>query len=194
MNLKGTKTAENLLKSFAGESQARGRYTIYSSVAKKEGYVQIANIFAETAENEVEHSKVFFNHLLNNGINGEQVAINAAYPAAKGTTLANLKSAAAGEHEEWDVDYPAFAKVAEEEGFPAIAKSFTEIAKVEKRHEARFLKLAENLENETVFKKNSSVLWKCNNCGYIFEGEEAPVKCPACLHDRAYFEVFVETY
>ena len=194
MNLKESKTAENLLKSFAGESQARGRYTMYSSIAKKEGYVQISNIFKETADNEFEHSKVFFNHLINNGINGEKIMIHADYPSAKGTTLDNLKSAAAGENEEWSEAYPSFAKIAEEEGFTAIAESFRKISEVEKRHEARFLKLAGNIESGNVFKKDNLVLWKCNNCGFIFEGEEAPEKCPSCYHDRAYFEIFVETY
>ncbi len=194
MNLKGSKTAENLLKSFAGESQARGRYTMYSSIAKKEGFVQISQLFAETADNEFEHSKVFFNHLINNGINGEKIMIEADYPVAKGSTLENLKSAAQGEHEEWSEAYPSFAKIAEEEGFSAIAKSFKEISEVEKRHETRYLKLAENVETGKVFKRDQPVLWKCNNCGYIFEGEEAPVKCPACLHDKAYFELFIETY
>ncbi len=194
MNLKGSKTSENLLKSFAGESQARGRYTMYSSIAKKEGYVQIANIFAETAENEFEHSKVFYNHLINNGVNGEKIMIEADYPVAKGTTLENLKSAAAGENEEWSEAYPSFADIADQEGFKVIAKSFREIAEVEKRHEARYNKLVQNLENDKVFKRDEPVLWKCNNCGYVFEGKEPPLKCPACLHDKAYFETFIETY
>jgi len=191
--LKGTKTAENLLKAFAGESQARNRYTYYASAAKKEGYVQISNIFTETADNEKEHAKVFFK-LLNESLNGEGVEITAGYPVALGDTKANLKSAAQGENEEWSQLYPEFADVAEKEGFPAIATTFRNIAKVELKHEARYLKLLQNIENGYVFKKESSVLWKCNNCGYIHEGNSAPELCPACAHPQAHFEVFVETY
>lgn len=195
-SLKGTKTAENLLKAFAGESQARNRYTFYASVADKEGYKQIKNIFIETADNEKEHAKRFYKFLLE-GLQGElpaAIEINAAYPVAQGTTLDNLKAAASGENEEWSDLYPAFAKVAEEEGFPEIAGAFKMIATVEKRHETRYSKLAENIENGTVFKKDGKVFWKCGNCGYVHEGVEAPVKCPACVHPQAYFEVFVEAY
>ncbi|WP_195987169.1 rubrerythrin [Clostridium sp. D53t1_180928_C8] len=192
--LKGTKTAENLMKSFAGECQARTRYTYYASVAKKEGYVQIANIFMETAEQEKEHAKRFFK-FLKSEYNGEAIEMTAGYPVALyDETLMNLKSAAAGEHEEWAQDYPEFARIAREEGFIDIAIAYERIAEVEKRHENRYLKLLKNIENNTVFKKEEAVLWKCNNCGYIYEGDEAPSACPACLHPQGYFEVFLENY
>lgn len=195
-SLKGTKTAENLLKAFAGESQARNRYTFYASVADKEGYKQIRNIFTETADNEKEHAKRFYKLLLE-GLAGElpaMIEINAGYPVAQGTTIDNLLAAAGGENEEWTELYPAFAKVAEEEGFPEVAAAFKMIAGVEKHHEARYNKLAENIRNGKVFMKDQPLLWKCGNCGHIHEGPEAPDKCPACLHPQAYFEVFVETY
>lgn len=192
-SLKGTKTAENLLKAFAGESQARTRYTYYASAAKKEGYVQISNIFMETAENEKEHAKVFFKHL-NKDLKGEAVTITADYPVGLGTTKENLSYAVAGEHEEHSKAYPEFARIAEEEGFKEIALSFRNISKVEERHEARFKKLLNNIENDTVFKKDEIVLWKCNNCGYIHEGIEAPNVCPSCNHPKDYFEVFCENY
>lgn len=192
--LKGTKTAENLMKSFAGECQARTRYTYYSSIAKKEGYVQIANIFMETAEQEKEHAKRFFK-FLKNEYNGDAIEIEAGYPVALyDETLMNLKAAASGEHEEWSKDYPEFSRIAREEGFIDIAIAYERIAEVEKRHENRYLKLLENIENNSVFKKDEVVLWKCNNCGYIYEGEEAPKVCPACLHPQGYFEVFLENY
>lgn len=195
-SMKGTKTAENLLKAFAGESQARNRYTFYASVADKEGYKQIRNIFTETADNEKEHAKRFYKLLLD-GLQSElptAVEINAAYPVAQGTTLENLKAAAMGENEEWTKLYPTFAKVAEEEGFPEAAAAFKMISEVEKRHEARYIKLAENISDGKVFIKDGKVFWKCNNCGYIHEGISAPEICPACLHPKAYFELFVETY
>ncbi|GLC31783.1 rubrerythrin [Clostridium omnivorum] len=192
-SLKGTRTAENLMKAFAGESQARNRYTYYASVAKKEGYVQISNLFIETAENEKEHAKRFFK-FLNESLNGEAVEINATYPVGLGDTKANLLSAANGENEEWTELYPQFADIADEEGFPSVAVAFRRIAEVEKRHEARYRKLLENLENDSVFKKDSVVLWKCSNCGYIYEGESAPEACPACIHPKSYFELFVEAY
>ena len=192
--LKGSKTAETLMKSFAGECQARTRYTYYSSIAKKEGYVQIANIFMETAEQEKEHAKRFFK-FLKSELNGEAIEITAGYPVALyDETLKNLEAAAAGEHEEWSIDYPEFARIAREEGFLDIAVAFERIAEVEKRHEMRYRKLLENMKNDTVFKKEQTVLWKCNNCGYIYEGEEAPEVCPACLHPQGYFEVFIENY
>lgn len=191
--LKGTKTAENLLKAFAGESQARNRYSYYASQAKKEGYVQISNVFTETADNEKEHAKRFLK-LLNESLNGEMVEITASYPVALGDTKANLLAAANGENEEWTSLYPEFAKVADEEGFPIVAAAFRNIAKVEAKHEARYKKLLANIENESVFKKEVPVLWKCNNCGFIYEGVGAPETCPACLHPKAYFEVFVENY
>lgn len=195
-SLKGTKTAENLLKAFAGESQARNRYTFYSSVADKEGFKQIKNIFLETADNEKEHAKRFYKFLLE-GLQGElpaAIEINAAYPVAQGTTLDNLKAAASGENEEWTDLYPAFAQVAQDEGFPEVAAAFKLIALVEKHHEARYAKLAENILNEKVFKKDEKVVWKCGNCGYVHEGVGAPEKCPACVHPQSYFEVMVEAY
>ena len=193
-SLKGSKTAENLLKSFAGECQARTRYTYYSSVAKKEGYVQISNIFMETAENEKEHAKRFYK-FLKNDYSGEQIEITAGYPVdLYDETVKNLKAAASGEKEEWTDLYPTFAKIAEEEGYPEVATVYREITKVENRHEIRFNKLAQNIEEDKVFKKDEVVLWKCNNCGYIYEGAEAPKACPACAHPQSYFEVFVETY
>ena len=192
-SLKGTKTAENLMKSFAGESQARTRYTYYASEARKEGYVQIQNIFMETAENEKEHAKRFFK-FLNKDFCGEAIEIKADYPVTLGDTKTNLKAAAAGENEEWTELYPEFADIAEEEGFPEIAYVWREIAEVEERHEIRFKKLLENIENNKVFEKDEEVEWKCNNCGYIHRGKSAPEKCPACAHPRGYFEVFVETY
>ncbi len=192
-SLKGTKTAENLMKAFAGESQARTRYTYYSSAARKEGYVQISNIFMETAENEKEHAKRFFKFLVKD-INGEMVTINADYPVALGDTAANLLAAAEGENEEWDQLYPEFANIAEEEGFKEVALVFREVAEAEERHERRFRKLHANILNGTVFKKSEEVEWKCNNCGYVHTGKEAPEVCPACDHPRAHFEVFKETY
>lgn len=193
-SLKGSKTAENLMKSFAGECQARTRYTYYSSVAKKEGYVQISNIFMETAENEKEHAKRFYK-FLKNDYSGEQIEITAGYPVALyDDTLKNLKAAASGENEEWTDLYPTFAKIADEEGYPEIAAVYRQIAKVENRHEIRYNKLAKNIEEDKVFKKDETVLWKCNNCGYIYEGAESPMACPACAHPQSYFEVFVENY
>ena len=192
-SLKGTKTAENLMKSFAGESQARMRYNYYASQAKKEGYVQISNIFTETAENEKEHAKRFFK-FLNEDLCGEGVEIHAEYPVALADTKVNLKAAAEGENEEHTILYPEFARVAEEEGFKNIAYVFREIAEVEERHEIRFKKLLANIENDRVFRKDEVVEWKCNNCGYIHTGKSAPNKCPACDHPIDHFEVFVETY
>ncbi len=194
--LKGTKTCENLLKAFAGESQARNRYTYYASAARKEGFRQMEAIFLETAENEKEHAKVFYKHLLE-GLKEELpavVEINAAYPVAQGSTLDNLKAAAAGENEEWTLLYKGFAETAEAEGFPEVARSFRNISLVEKRHEARYLKLAANIEKKEVFEKDEKVEWKCANCGYVHEGAKAPSECPACNHPQVYFEVFVETY
>jgi len=196
MNLKGTKTLENLMKAFAGESQARNRYTFYASVAKKEGYEQIAAIFTETAANEKEHAKVFFKHILE-GMASElpiTVHVDADYPVELRTTKENLKAAAAGENEEWTILYPEFADVAEKEGFKDVANSFRQIAKVENRHEARYLKLLDNVVKGKVFKREEKVLWKCGNCGYILEAKEAPDICPACKHPKSYFELFCETY
>ncbi|MFN4216550.1 MAG: rubrerythrin [Brevinematales bacterium] len=193
-SLKGTKTAENLMKAFAGESQARNRYTYYASQARKEGFMQIEAIFMETADNEKEHAKVFFNYLVEGLGNDVMQEIQASYPVAFADTLSNLKSAAAGENEEWTHLYPEFAQVAEQEGFPEIAASFRAIAQVEARHEARYRKLAENVASSKVFKKDQKVLWKCRNCGFIVEAMEAPQMCPSCKHPQGYFEVFVETY
>lgn len=193
-NLKGTRTAENLLKAFAGESQARNRYTYYSSVAKKEGFNQISALFMETAEQEKEHAKRFYK-FLKEQMNGEGIEITATYPVGlSDDTKINLGYAAAGENEEWTELYPEFAKIAKEEGFPEVAIAFEMIAKVEKFHEERYRKLLANIENGTVFKKDEPVMWKCGNCGFIFEGEEAPEKCPACVHPKSYFEVFCENY
>ncbi|WP_353092593.1 rubrerythrin [Tissierella praeacuta] len=195
-NLKGTKTAENLMKAFAGESQARNRYTYYASAADKEGFKQIRNIFIETADNEKEHAKRFYKFLLA-GLKDElpaNISIESSFPVAQGNTLDNLKSAASGENEEWADLYPAFADVAEKEGFEEIAAAFRAIAKAEKAHEIRFNKLAENIANDKVFKKEEKVLWKCGNCGYVHEGPNAPEVCPACIHPQAHFELFVETY
>lgn len=194
-NLKGTKTAENLLKSFAGESQARNRYTYYASVADKEGYKQIRNIFIETADNEKEHAKRFYKFLLAGlGDLPQAIEITASYPVAQGNTLDNLKAAAQGEMEEWSELYPAFADVAESEGFAEIAAVYRYIALAEKRHDTRYRKLASNIETNSVFKKDSKVMFKCGNCGYVHEGDEAPAVCPACAHPQAHFELFVETY
>ena len=194
MSLKGTKTADNLMKAFAGESQARNRYTYYASVAKKEGYVQISNIFQETADNEKEHAKRFFN-FLKEDLHGEVLEINGAgYPVAIGDTVFNLKAAAGGENEEWTELYPAFAATATEEGFPAVAAAFKFIAEVEKHHEERYLKLAENIEKAEVFKKGEEVAWKCGNCGYISFGLEAPKVCPACVHPQAHFELLCDNF
>ncbi len=190
MELKGSQTEKNLLKSFAGESQARNRYEFFAKVAGKEGYVQIANIFTETALQEKEHAKRFFKFL-----EGRPVEITATYPAGKiGTTTENLKAAAEGENEEWTELYPEFAKTAKEEGFKDIATAFSMIAKVEKEHEKRYLKLLENIEKGVVFKRDGKVFWKCNNCGYVHEGDQPPEKCPACLHPKGYFQVKEENY
>ena len=189
-SLRGTQTEKNLLAAFAGESQARNRYTYAASVARKAELHQISAIFTETADNEREHAKRFFKFL-----EGGMVEITAAYPAGViGNTAENLAAAAAGEHEEWTELYPAFAQVAKEEGFPEIAAAFTMIARVEKEHEARFLQLLENLNTERVFKREHPVSWTCRNCGYVHEGTEPPVECPACQHPRGFFEVKAENY
>jgi rubrerythrin len=192
-SLKGTKTAENLMKAFAGESQARNRYTFYASTAKKEGYVQIANLFTETADNEKEHAKRFYKFLVA-CMDSDMVEISASFPVALADTKANLLAAAKGENEEWAELYPHFADIADKEGFPEIAMVFRKIAEVEKHHEARYRKLHNNLINETIFNKASTLQWKCNNCGYIHHGASAPNTCPACSHPQGYFEIFVEAY
>lgn len=189
-SLKGTQTEQNLLKAFAGESQARTRYTFFASVAKKEGYEQIAAVFMETAEQEKEHAKRFFKFL-----EGGDVTITATYPAGKiGTTQENLLAAAKGENEEWDVLYPDFAKVAEEEGFPAVAAAFRAISTVEAEHERRYLKLLSRITDGDFFRRDGKIWWQCRNCGYIVEAEEAPKACPACLHPQSYFEPKKENY
>lgn len=189
-SIKGTKTEQNLLKAFAGESQARTRYTFFASVAKKEGYEQIAGVFLETAEQEKEHAKRFFKFL-----EGGMVEITASFPAGKiGTTIENLEAAAEGELEEWGQLYPEFAAVAEQEGFKNIAVAFRMIAKVEVEHEIRYRKLLENLTDGSVFQKEEPIKWQCRNCGYVHEGKTAPQKCPACEHPQAYFEPMKENY
>lgn len=189
-SIKGSETEKNLLKAFAGESQARNRYTYFASVAKKAGFEQISAIFLETAENEKEHAKVFFNHL-----EGGMVEITASYPAGKTlSTEENLLAAANGEHEEHSILYPEFERVAREEGFNHIADSFKEIAEVEEQHEKRYRKLLDNVKNKQVFKKDKPVKWKCRNCGYVHEGKDAPESCPACKHPQAYYEVLEENY
>lgn len=191
MSIIGTKTEQNLLKAFAGESQARSRYTMFAKTAKKEGFEQIAAIFLETAEQEFEHAKTFFKYLES----GENLEITAMYPAGKvGTTAENLKAAAMGENEEWTKLYPHFADVAEKEGFREIATAFRMIARAEVEHEKRYLALLKNIENDTVFKKDTPTKWKCTNCGYVHEGTSAPEKCPACVHPKSYFQVQEQNY
>ena len=189
-SIKGTRTEQNLLKSFAGESQARTRYTFFASKAKKEGYEQIAGVFLETAEQEKEHAKRFFKFL-----EGGAVEITATFPAGIiGTTAQNLHEAAEGELEEWEVLYKEFAEVATEEGFPQIATAFRMIARVEAEHEARYRKLLANLESESVFKKEEEIEWQCRNCGYVHKGKSAPNSCPACIHPQSYFEPMKQNY
>ncbi len=189
-SLRGTETEKNLLKAFAGESQARNRYTYFASVAKKEGFEQIANIFDETALNEKEHAKVFFKYL-----EGGEVEITAAYPAGMiQNTLKNLEAAADGEKMEWTTLYADFAQVAKNEGFPEVARSFEQIAKVEKFHESRYRTLISSIAAGEVFKKKTTVKWHCINCGYVFEGAEAPRECPACKHPQSFYEVLAENY
>ena len=189
-SIKGTKTEHNLLASFAGESQARNRYTYFASAARKEGYEQIANIFMETAENEKEHAKVFFKFL-----EGGELTITAAYPAGMiKDTKSNLEAAAAGENMEWTTLYADFAKTAKDEGFPEVVKAFEQISKVERFHESRYKKLINNIANKEVFKKKASVKWHCINCGYVVEGTEAPDQCPACKHPQSFYEVLAENF
>jgi len=190
MELRGSRTEKNLLAAFAGESQARTRYTFFASVAKNEGFEQISAIFQETADNEKEHAQLFFKHL-----KGGLVEITAAYPAGViGSTAENLRAAAEGEKLEWGTLYPNFAEVAEEEGFEEAARTFRMVAKVEAYHERRYRKLLANIEQGKVFRKDSPIMWKCRNCGYVFEGSEAPEKCPVCAHPRSYFELWCENY
>jgi rubrerythrin len=190
MDWKGSQTEKNVLAAFAGESQARNRYTFFASQARKEGYEQIAAIFLETADNEKEHAKLFFNLL-----NGGEAEIVASYPTGiVGDTAANLQAAAAGENLEWTSLYQNFADVAKKEGFTQAHQTFSQVAKVEKHHEARYLSLMKNVKEGKVFKKNSSVKWHCRNCGYVFDGKDVPDKCPVCQHPRAYFEVLAENF
>ncbi len=189
-SLKGTETEQNLLKSFAGESQARNRYEFFSKVAKKEGYEQISRIFQETANQEKEHAKRFFKFL-----EGGMTEITATYPAGIiGTTKDNLKAAAEGENEEWSELYPEFAEIAKEEGFTEIATAFKMIAKVEAEHERIYLKLLQNISEDKVFMKDGKVWWKCLNCGYVYQSEKALENCPACLHPQSYMQVREENY
>ena len=190
MEFKGSQTEKNILAAFAGESQARNRYTYFSSAARKEGYEQIAAIFLETAENEKEHAKSFFKVL-----KGGETEIVAAYPAGKiGTTAENLKAAAAGENLEWTTLYQDFAKIAKKEGFQDAFETFSQIAKVERAHEERYLNLLKNVTEGKVFKKNAPTKWHCRNCGYVFEGTDVPDECPVCQHPKAFFEVLAENY
>jgi rubrerythrin len=189
-SLKGTVTEQNLLKSFAGESQARNRYEFFASVAKKEGYEQIAAIFLETASQEIEHAKRFFKFL-----EGGMTEIQASYPAGViGTTKENLKAAAEGENEEWTTLYPKFAETAQKEGFPEVAAAFRMITKVESEHERRYLKLLQNVSEDRVFVKDGKVWWQCRKCGYVYESDKALEICPACLHPKAYMQVRSENY
>jgi rubrerythrin len=189
-SLKGSRTEKNLLTAFAGESQARNRYAFFASAARKEGFEQIANIFAETADNEKEHAKVFFKYL-----EGGDTEITATYPAGMiKDTKSNLDAAAAGENSEWTAIYANFAKTARDEGFMDVARSFEQIAKVERFHESRYRKLSANVVAGEVFKKKTTVKWHCANCGYVFEGTEAPKECPACRHPQAFYELLAENY
>ncbi|XMB86192.1 ferritin family protein [Mycoplasmatota bacterium WC44] len=188
--LEGTKTEQNLLKAFAGESQARNRYTMFAKVAKKEGYEQISDLFLETAENEYQHAKIFFSYL-----EGRPLEITATYPAGKiGTTMENLEQAAEGEHEEFVSVYPEFARIAEEEGFKRIAAAFKNIAKIEKDHEDRFRKLFDNIKNNEVFERSTAKAWYCRKCGHVHVGEKALKACPVCAHPQAYYEIKKENF
>jgi rubrerythrin len=190
MDFIGSQTEKNLLAAFAGESQARTRYTFFASAAKKEGYEQIGAIFEETSDNEKEHAKLFFKHL-----KGGIVEIKASYPAGiTASTADNLKAAAEGEKLEWGTLYPNFADVAEQEGFRDVANTFRMVAKVEAYHERRYNKLLASVQQEKVFKKDQPIKWKCRNCGYVYEGAQVPDKCPVCAHPKAFFEVWVENY
>lgn len=188
-SIKGTRTEQNLMAAFAGESMARNRYTFYASIARNEGYNQISDIFLETAGNEKEHAEIYFQH-----IESDHVEFKENFPSVLGNTIDNLRAAAAGEHYEWETMYPGFAKIADEEGFPEAAAAFRRVSLVEIRHEARYKKLLSNVENNRVFEKDVKVEWKCENCGYVHSATKAPETCPACRHPKAYFELFVETY
>ena len=190
MELKGSKTEKNLLAAFAGESQARNRYTFFASKARQENLIQIAMVFEETANQEKEHAKRFFSFL-----KGGEVQVTATFPAGMvGSTAENLRAAAGGEHEEWSRMYPAFARTAREEGFEAVARLFEAISIAERQHEKRYNGLLKNVENDTVFKKSRPVVWRCLNCGYLHEGAEAPAACPACAHPQAWYELLAENW
>jgi rubrerythrin len=190
MEFKGSQTEKNLLAAFAGESQARTRYTFFASQAKKEGFEQISAIFSETSDNEKEHAQLFFKHL-----KGGMTEITASYPSGIiGLTAQNLLAAAEGEKLEWGTLYPNFADIADQEGFKDAANTFRQVAKVEAYHERRYRKLLANVEQNTVFKKDQPIKWKCRNCGYVFEGNEAPEICPVCKHPKSYYEVWCENY
>jgi len=190
MDFKGSKTEKNLLAAFAGESQARTRYSFFASAAKKEGYEQVGAVFQQTSDEEKEHAKIFFKQL-----KGGNVEITAAYPAGIiGSTKENLRAAAEGEKHEWGELYPGFASVAEKEGFGEAARLFRQVGKVEAYHERRYAKLLANLEKDEVFKKDTPVKWYCRNCGYVHEGRAAPMKCPVCDHPQSYFELYCENY
>lgn len=187
--LKGTKTEQNLINSFAGESQARNRYTMFSKIAKKEGYEQIAAIFLETAENEREHAKLFYEYIPNG-----KWQVDGFYPFELGNTMENLESAAAGEHEEWDILYANGEEIAREEGFDEVADTFKYVRDAEKHHERRYLELLKNVKDKTVFNKDYETDWMCRECGYIYYGKSAPLKCPNCHHPQAYFQLLCERY
>ena len=192
VKLKDSRTAQNLLKAFAGESQARNRYTFAASIARKEGLEHVAAIFLETAENEKEHAKLFFKQL--EALAPGSVEITASYPAVAGDTAAQLAAAAQGENEEWSTLYPEFARIAKEEGFLEAARAFTQVSRVEKEHEARFRRLHDHVVNGSVFQRGDKIYWRCRNCGYIHEGTAAPKACPVCLHPQAFFEPVGEKY
>ena len=190
MNINGSQTETNLMTAFAGESQARNRYTYAASKAKKEGYIQISQVFEETANQEKEHAKRFFNFLEHG-----QILVKTAFPAGPvGTTAENLRDAAGGEHHEWSEMYPGFAKIAREEGFETIATVFENVSIAEKQHEKRFNGLLANIEKNIIFMKDTPVVWRCLNCGFVHEGKEAPTSCPACAHPQAYFELLAENW
>lgn len=193
MDFKKSKTMQNLMNSFAGESQARNRYTYFAGIAKKAGYEQIASIFQDTADNEKEHAKIFYKHLARY-LGEAMLHVDAKFPVVFGDTLMHLKSAIAGENEEWTKLYPEGAAIADEEGFPEIAESFRQIAHAEKEHERRYEALKQNIASGKVFKKDETIKWRCRNCGRVIEASAAPEKCPTCDHPQAYFEVMAENY
>lgn len=194
MDFSQSRTRINLMNAFAGESQARNRYTYFAGVARKAGYQQIAAIFSDTADNEKEHAKVFYKHLVSRLDPGTMLTVDASYPVVLGDTAVNLESAIGGEHEEWTLLYPEAAKIADEEGFPEIAASFRQVAEAEKEHEKRYQALKDNIDAGTVFKKAAPVRWRCRNCGRVIDGAEAPAQCPTCIHPQDFFELLAENY